>query len=99
MNKQRRAALSALCDRLAALNLSDVLAEIAAIASDLEELENEEQDAFDNLPESLQDGERGQDMVAAIDAMQNARESLEAFADLPELDEVSTQIDDARGQA
>ena len=43
----------------------------------VEELAEEEQEAFDNLPESLQDTERGEAMQTAIDNLDNLQNSLE----------------------
>lgn len=51
---------------------------------ELEEIRDEEQDAFDNLPEGIQESERGEhmeeyisQMESAIDDMENAKSSLE----------------------
>ncbi len=43
----------------------------------LDELISEEQEAFDNLPESLQDSEQAENIGNCIDEMQNARDELE----------------------
>lgn len=43
----------------------------------LEVVRDEEQEAFDNLPESLQEGERGQKMEEAADALDTAVSDLE----------------------
>lgn len=42
----------------------------------IEDLESEEQDAFDSMPEGLQDSERGQMSQSAIDSLVDARDSL-----------------------
>lgn len=65
MNKNRR-------DRLA--KLSD---QIYDIMEKLEELRDEELEAFENLPESLNSSERGETMQTAIGAMDDALSSLE----------------------
>lgn len=51
-------------------------------------LRDEEQDYFDNMPESLQAGEKGEKAEAAINAMENVVGLLEDFAgiDADELD-------------
>lgn len=46
MNKSRRARIAALADR------------VAELLSEVETIRDEEQEAFDNLPESLQNAER-----------------------------------------
>lgn len=43
----------------------------------LEEVKDEEQEAYDNLPESFQYGERGEQMQEYIDSMDEAYENLE----------------------
>ena len=42
----------------------------------LEDLESEEQEAFDAMPEGLQDSDRGQVAQSAIDSLVDARDSL-----------------------
>jgi hypothetical protein len=44
----------------------------------LQEARDEEQDAFDNLPEGLQSGERGQAMEASVSHLDEAITSAEA---------------------
>ena len=74
MNKQRRELIAAIRDDLEGLQAR------------VEELRDEEQDAYDNLPESLQDADQGQrieearshlddavtEIVNAIDSFDNA---------------------------
>lgn len=60
MNNQRRKAIE------------DIRGRIADIAQDIEDILSEEQDAFDNLPESFQESERGEAMQNAINALGEA---------------------------
>lgn len=60
MNKARRISITKIADSLQALK------------SDVESIQLEEQDAYDNLPESFQDGERGDRMQEAIDNLDDA---------------------------
>ena len=69
MNKERRKELEAI----------DAL--IAAAKERLEMVRDAEQEAFDNLPESLQNGERGQAMAEAIENLDNTISSLEMMSD------------------
>lgn len=48
--------------------------------SELEDITSDEQDAFDNLPESLQYSDRGEAMQEAIDNLETACQSLEDFS-------------------
>ena len=43
----------------------------------IESCRDEEQDSYDNLPESIQDGERGQSMDEAISALDDCVENIE----------------------
>ena len=65
MNKQRRKRLEAIQHLI-----DDALAQ-------LEQVREEEQDAFDNMPESFQDGERGETMQEHIYSMEEAESSLD----------------------
>ncbi|EDE2726594.1 hypothetical protein GBH96_22380 [Salmonella enterica] len=65
MNNERRKCLTALSQQLAELK------------DDVQVVLDEEEDAFNNLPEGLQNGERGDAMqtaIAALDATLNALE-------------------------
>lgn len=66
MNKQRRKILGELASQL------------AAIREAIEAVRDEEQEAFDNLPEGLQQGERGEAMESAIDTLENVATDLES---------------------
>ena len=49
------------------------------------QVRDDEQDSFDNLPEGIQESERGQKMEEAIDAMDSAMDSIsEAIEHLEE---------------
>lgn len=54
----------------------------------LEQIREEEQEAFDNMPESFQDGERGETMQEHISNMEDAESSL---------DDVKSTIDEVIG--
>lgn len=65
MNKQRRAQLQ---------KVVEMIADARAL---LEEIRDDEQDAFDNLPESFQESERGEQMEEYIYNMEEAIDALE----------------------
>lgn len=69
MNKERRKRIEALQEQ------------IAGIALELEELMNEEQEAHDNLPESIQETESGERMQSAADALEEAYSSMDSVHD------------------
>lgn len=74
MNKTRRTAL----DKLAS-QLDELKGKVDDIRSQLEELKDEEQEYFDNMPESLQGGDKGSVAEAAVDALDSAVQSLETI--------------------
>ena len=69
MNEQRRKRLSKIKEKL-----NGLLDEVA-------EIKDDEQNAFDNLPESIQGSERGERMSEIIDSLDEVYDSIEAAAD------------------
>ena len=69
MNKNRRKAIERITDKL------------MEIQTDVEEIRDEEQEAYDNLPESIQDGERGEEMEGYIELIEDALNSIEEAID------------------
>lgn len=69
MNNKRRKEIS---------KVIDTLTEISNTLSILAEEENE---AFDNMPESLQDSSRGDDMQEWIDRLEGAQETIDGIID------------------
>lgn len=47
----------------------------------LENIEYEEQESYDNLPESLQETERGEKMTDAIDSLSEAQNDIDNIID------------------
>lgn len=77
MNKQRREKLAELRDRL-----TDLQAKASEVMTDLQDVVNEEQGYLDNMPESMQEGEKAQKAQAAIALMEGLVNSIAEFADL-----------------
>lgn len=69
MNNTRRKSIQNIFDRLEEL------------MQDIEALQEEEQECYDNLPESLQDSERGQAMQEAADNLEYAAISVQEALD------------------
>ena len=69
MNKNRRNAISDIYDKL------------TDIQSDLECIRDEEQEAFDNLPESIQYSERGERMEEYISSLDEALDYVDYAAE------------------
>lgn len=68
MNKQRRKRLEQL-----ATNLDDSIAELT-------EIRDEEEEALENLPDSLRESDRGQEIEDAFGVLDNALAELESVA-------------------
>ena len=71
MNRARRNTLKVILGQIEALT-----ATIGEIQENLQGVLDEEEEALENLPESLQDSERGQQMQEYIDALEGAIDSL-----------------------
>ena len=69
MNKARRATLKRLSNHLYSVQI------------EIEEARDEEQEAFDNLPESFQESERGAGMELAVDDLEEAIDCLQSARD------------------
>ena len=54
---------------------------ITEIKKDVESMQKEEQDKLDNMPESLQESERGEQMQNGIENLEYAASSLEEAID------------------
>ncbi|MFJ6324059.1 MULTISPECIES: hypothetical protein [unclassified Rhizobium] len=65
MNKERRK------------EIARAIAMIEEAKSILETCRDEEQDYYDNMPESFQDGQKGEDAQTAIDALDEGVSSLD----------------------
>lgn len=88
MNGERRKRIAKVITLLEAIDLSE-------ITSALEALRDEEQEAFDNMPESFQDGDRGQAAQEAIDHLESAISAVEGAE--AEIDWAVGELNDATG--
>lgn len=69
MNKARRTKLQTIADQ------------ISALRGEIEELREEEQAAFDNLPDSFQGSSRGEAMEKAVDTLDGAMDDLDVVVE------------------
>ena len=65
--------------------LETVISLIEEIAGDLELIQEEEQEAFDNMPEGLQESERGEKMQECVDSFDEILSVLNDEIDLTEI--------------
>lgn len=84
MNNERRQLLRSVLEKIESLdNLKEKIVDLLSTAVD------EEQEAFDNLPEGLQMSERGERMEEIIDLLESARDTYE------EIEFETSDIEDA----
>lgn len=57
--------------------LEEVISTLEDMRDELTHLHNEERDAFDNLPDSLQYSEKGEEMEECADALEENTDSLD----------------------
>ena len=76
MNQDRRAKIEKLIDQV-----QTAAFEMREFYNELTSLQEEEQEAFDNLPEGLQQAERGQQMEAIASALEDALGNLDSAID------------------
>jgi len=88
MNRERRKALREAIDELV-----EARAKIESANYTVDACKSEEEDAYDCLPESLQEGERGEMMQENIDSLDEAYSGLEDVLD--SIDEAINSIQEA----
>lgn len=57
--------------------ISAVIQKLGEIKDEIETLRDEEQEAFESMPESLQQSDRGQSSESSVDALNQACNNLE----------------------
>ena len=92
MNKIRRGKISELIKALEHLNSNFSLELLNQCMNALEDIKNEEEEAFDSMPEGLQYSQRGMDSEAAIDNFEEALGYLEEAYETEDIDERETNI-------
>lgn len=88
MNAQRRKQIEALKTRIA-----EITAAAELLRDDVQNIIDEEQEYLDGMPESFQDGQKGEKAQAAIDALQYAYDEIDQFASAG--DDLSGYLDTA----
>lgn len=92
MNKARRKELSKVVSELNIIKDKDALYDCI---NTLENIRDDEQDYYDNIPENLQYSQRAEDSEAAIDNMEEALELLNELYDADNFDKDSELIEEA----
>lgn len=99
MNGQRRKRIMDVSKQFDALesDMRNLAVKFSDLLSLVEDIKDEECDAYDNLPEGLQNGEKGQAMQSAIDNLDSIVSQIEEIVDTLENvgDDVVQQFYDA----
>jgi DNA repair exonuclease SbcCD ATPase subunit len=95
MNANRRKAIKLAISHLQGLKerLEKLSSELQDEKQVLEELRDEEQEYFDNMPEGLKNGEKGENAeasISALDSMCNELDSCETY-----LDDINSSLENA----
>lgn len=76
MNRERRKTLAELTTRV-----DSAIEDLTALKGEIEDVRDEEQEYLDNMPESLQEGDRAMAAQAAIDSLEEAIDAIEEATD------------------
>jgi hypothetical protein len=107
MNKQRRAEIDKLIklveDFKATITVAIAGIDFEGMKEDASDLAADEQEYFDNMPEGLQRGEKGQVAEETIGYLTDARDKLESIAESfdnleGDIDEVIEALENAKGE-
>ena len=90
MNNKRRAEVKRIMQKLK----DDVYSLLDKAREELEIVRDDEQEAYDNLPESLQYSDKGEDMERCIEALDEMMDYLEYSCDLyDKVSELYSELD------
>ena len=95
MNKQRRKELKEQIEKLDDIkkDLDALMGRLEDVKTNIESIKDDEEMAYDNLPESLQDGEKGSLMQDAMNSMEDAIDGIDFIID--ELNGMDSNFSDA----
>lgn len=92
MNAERRKRIDAVIDSIN--KIKDQLVDLRCEISDIKDVEEE---AMNNLPESMRDGDRGQAMQDTVDAIDEAYSAIMDDS-MIDLDEAVSRLEAAKGE-
>lgn len=62
--------------------IENILASLEGLEERISALYDEESEAYENLPEAIQESERGENMLAASEALENAMDAASSIDDV-----------------
>ena len=102
MNNARRKRIEAIREALSPLvgQLEEIAVKLADLKDDVEGIKNDEEEAKENLPESLQYGDMGQMMVEAMSELDSAADALSELSDAMggKIEEIDAHLESALQQ-
>ena len=94
MNNQRRKEIAKLIERIETI-VDDAKTKLEEVKDDIDNLRDEEECAFDSLPEGIQESERGDAMQEAIENLSNACDTVEELIDNIDTDDLTSYLNEA----
>lgn len=85
MNANRRKEISKIAQRIL-----EIQGLVEGIIVDVESIKDEEEECYDNLPESIQNTDRGENMQAAIDELDDIISNLDSIKD--DVENIADQV-------
>jgi uncharacterized FlaG/YvyC family protein len=100
VNKTQRKVLETLASNLREIKFTDEGKDDALmeIKTSVEATQSEEQEKYDNMPEGLQSGSKGEDLQNVIDELQSIIDGLDEAVDIEEDEEFIDKCDEIAGQ-
>ena len=89
MNNSRRKEISEVMGVL-----EEIKEQLRAAEDQIQEIKDDEQDAFDSMPEQIQDGEQGQIMIGNIDSLDASVDYVDAA--VFDINEILNSLSDAK---
>lgn len=98
MNKQRRKDIAALIAKIGDLKTQIEALDIEGLLEEIEDIKSQEEEYKDNMPQAMQDGDKGSAADEAISHLETASSTFGEFKDaIDKLDEVVTELEEAQG--
>jgi uncharacterized coiled-coil DUF342 family protein len=95
MNAQRRKEIQAIIAAVTLLGteITSLFTKTEAVAEDVNDIINDEQEYFDNMPECLQEGDKGEAANQAVQNLEGARVHLKELKNVLEQFDITAIVD------
>lgn len=92
MNDERRKRIDS-----AITKLENIQQKLVELYEEIDGIQSDEQDAFDNMPESLQGADKGTSMEESIRLLESAVDNVKDFADST-IDDIVSELRESKHQ-